>query len=141
MKFVLPILLFVALFMTACSDTRTPPPVADVQIGEVYIKASEINPADRSAPLWMAVRNTGTAPAVLIKAESAFAQKTELRDGNNQPIASVVIPAGATVDFKPSGNHALFIGLKEGLKAGEQFGAGLVLADSTQYALTVNIRE
>lgn len=141
MKFVLPILLFVALFITACGSERTPPPVADVQIGEVYIKASEINPADRSAPLWMAVRNTGTAPAVLIKVESAFAQKTELRDSNNQPIANVVIPAGATVDFKPTANHPLFIGLREGLKAGEQFGAGLVLADSTQYALTVNIRE
>lgn len=141
MKIFLPILALVTLFVTACSDTRTPPPVSDVQVGEVYIKASEINPADRSAPLWMAVRNTGTAPAVLIKVESAFAQKTELRDGNNQPIATVAIPAGATVDFTPTGNHAVFVGLKEGLKAGDQFGAGLVFGDSGQYALTVNIRE
>ena len=142
MKYILALLTLAMLFVTACSSTpRTAAPEANVQIGEVYIKASEINPADRSAPLWMAMRNTGTAPAVLIKVESAFAQKTEMRDANNQPIANVIIPAGGSVDFKPSANHAVFIGLKEGLKAGEQFGAGLVFGDSTQYALTVNIRE
>lgn len=141
MKYILPLLILTALFVTACgSDSRTPPPVSNVQVGEVYIKASEINPADRSAPLWMTLRNTGTAPAVLIKVESASAQKTELRDGQNKPIATVEIPVGAPVDFTPTTNHAQFTGLKDGLKAGDQFGAGLVFGSSAQYAITVNIR-
>lgn len=140
MKYMTVIFILFAVLISACSaDPRTAAPVANVQIGEVYIKASEINPADRSAPLWMAVRNTGTAPAVLVKVESAFVTSTELRNGD-KPIQTVEIPAGATVDFTPTGNHARFIGLKDGLKAGDQFGAGLLFASTQLYSIQVNIR-
>lgn len=140
MKFILPLLILSVLVITACSsNSRTPVPEANVQAGEVYVKASEINPADRSAPVWIALRNTGTAPAVIIKAESAWVKSVELRNGDS-PVANIEIPAGGTVDFTPTGYHPQLIGIPDAVKVGDQFGMALDFASSLQMPLTVTIR-
>lgn len=48
----------------------------------------------------------------------------ELEDG-------IVVPAGATVEFTPGGKHMMFMGLKKGLSADEQFAVELAFSDET----------
>ena len=140
MKYILSLFALAMLFMTACSSTpRTAAPVANVQAGEVYLKASEINPADRSAPVWIALRNTGTATAVIIKAESAWVKSVELRNGD-KPVATVEIPAGVTLDMTPTTNHVHLIGIPDAVKVGDTFGIALDYASSLQMPLTVTVR-
>jgi copper(I)-binding protein len=134
-------LLILALAASACSSSpRTPIPQSNVQFGEVYIKASEISPVDRSVPVWMALRNTGTAPAEIIKAEVNSAKSVEFRNGTQPAAPPISIPAGATVDFTPQSYHVQIIGLPEAIKVGDTFGMALTFASSEQRPLTVTVR-
>jgi len=55
-------------------------------------------------------------------AGSVELHQTSMNNGNMTmlPQASVDIPAHSMVEFKPLGNHAMFIGLQEDLKVGDK---------------------
>jgi copper(I)-binding protein len=70
----------------------------------------------------------GSANDRLLSASAGVAKMVELHtmemDGNvmrMRAIDAIAIPAGATVELKPGGNHVMFMGLTQTLKAGERF--------------------
>ncbi len=70
----------------------------------------------------------GSANDRLLSASAGVSKVVELHtmemDGNvmrMRPIEAIAIPAGATVELKPGGNHVMFMGLTQTLKAGARF--------------------
>lgn len=67
-----------------------------------------------------------TAPAALVRAESAAAKLVELHemkmDANvmkMRPVTKIDLPAGKEVKLEPGGYHVMLIDIKQPLKAGE----------------------
>jgi periplasmic copper chaperone A len=75
----------------------------------------------------------------LVRMESALAAKTEMHQSmagmggmaTMAALSHVDIPAGATVAFKPGGNHAMLIGLDPVVKAGTAVPLRFGFADGT----------
>jgi copper(I)-binding protein len=70
----------------------------------------------------------GSTSDRLLSASAGVSKVVELHtmemDGNvmrMRPVDAIVIPAGATVELKPGGNHVMFMGLTQTLKAGARF--------------------
>jgi copper(I)-binding protein len=70
----------------------------------------------------------GSANDRLLSASAGVSKLVELHtmemDGNvmrMRPIDAIAIPAGATVELKPGGNHVMFMGLTQTLKVGARF--------------------
>jgi copper(I)-binding protein len=70
----------------------------------------------------------GSASDRLLSASAGVSKVVELHtmemDGNvmrMRAIDAIAIPAGATVELKPGGNHVMFMGLTQTLKAGARF--------------------
>jgi copper(I)-binding protein len=70
----------------------------------------------------------GSANDRLLSASAGVSKMVELHtmemDGNvmrMRAIDAIAIPAGATVELKPGGNHVMFMGLTQTLKAGARF--------------------
>ncbi|MEO5735225.1 MAG: copper chaperone PCu(A)C [Rubrivivax sp.] len=69
----------------------------------------------------------GTSADRLVAASSPVAKAVELHtmemDGSvmrMRQVQGIDVPAGATVALKPGGNHLMFMGLKQPLKAGDK---------------------
>ncbi len=66
-------------------------------------------------------------------------------DANNvmsmHPQATVDIPAGGTVEFKPGGLHVMLIGLKQDLKAGDTYTLTLQFRNAGDVPVTVMVRD
>ena len=70
----------------------------------------------------------GSSADKLVGVSAPVSKTTELHtmemDGNvmrMRPIEAIDIPAGQTVELKPGGNHVMFMGLTQTLKAGARF--------------------
>ncbi len=70
----------------------------------------------------------GSANDRLLSASTGVSKMVELHtmemDGNvmrMRPADGIAVPAGATVELKPGGNHVMFMGLTQTLKAGARF--------------------
>jgi copper(I)-binding protein len=57
------------------------------------------------------------------------------------PQESVLLPAGADVEFKPGGLHVMFIGLKRDLKVGDEITLILHFKDHEDITLTVPVKD
>jgi copper(I)-binding protein len=57
------------------------------------------------------------------------------------PQASVPLIAGAGAEFKPGGLHVMLIGLKQDLKAGDEFELTLHFKDHADITLKVIVKE
>lgn len=94
------------------------------------------------------IRNDGGAPDRLLAVESAVSGKTELHQSKTEggvmtmaPLTDGVdIPAGADIEFNPGGMHVMFIGLGDGLKAGDKVPVTLVFRDSGRIAVELPVQ-
>lgn len=57
------------------------------------------------------------------------------------PQESVLLPAGALVEFKPGGLHVMFIGLNRDLNVGDEITLTLHFKDHEDIALTVPVKD
>ena len=57
------------------------------------------------------------------------------------PQTSIPLAAGAKVEFKPGGLHVILIGLKQELKAGDEFEVTLHFKDHADITLKVIVKE
>ena len=82
---------------------------------------------------YLKITNTGTAPDRLIGGSSDVSSRFELHSMTMdngvmkmRPVAGgIEIKPGATVELKPEGTHAMFVGLKEPLVQGRRVKAAL----------------
>lgn len=103
----------------------------DLAIGHPWSRPAA---AGMNAAGYLTVTNSGSKPDVLLKVETAAAEKVEIHQGsmaggvmsmkalpNGMPI-----PAGGTATFAPKGNHLMIIRLKVAQKDGDKVPATLV---------------
>lgn len=116
----LPSLAFALDVPVSLSDARAVPTLAESNVGVAYVS----------------ITNTGTKPLTLIGAQSAVSRKTEIHTHSMQgdimqmrKIDSVDIPAGGTINMQPGALHLMLIGMRQPLKANQQFDITLTFKD------------
>lgn len=89
----------------------------------------------------------GSQADALLGASTPIAAQTMVHETINdngvmkmREVASLPIPAGQTVTFKPGGNHIMLMGLKHPLKAGDKFPLTLKFAKAGDITVTVTVR-
>ena len=82
---------------------------------------------------YLVIRNTGSQPDRLIRAESTAAANVELHTMTMQggvmrmrPVQDIVIPAGGEVKLEPGGLHVMFLNTRERFVQGQRVSARLV---------------
>lgn len=109
----------------------------EVKVGDLEIIHANIPQPAASAKAaggYMAISNAGTEPDALIGVEADFAAKAEVHEskvgadgvGTMEPVPTLEIPAGQTVNLEQGGYHIMFMGLKDSLTEGEMLKATLI---------------
>jgi copper(I)-binding protein len=129
--------LLLAAMLLATSLVATPAFAREYKLGSIEVQQpwSRATPATApSAGGFLTVVNKGDAPDRLLAVQSPAADKVQIHemkmDGNIMRMREldngVALPAGQTVELKPSGYHVMFIGLKAPFAKGQKVPATLV---------------
>lgn len=141
MKRVLILVLMSVMLLSACA-----PAAKDVEVTDVWAR---MGMAGGNSAVYMVLVNGTSADDELLSASSDVAEAVELHEskmganGEMQmiPQASVPLAAGARVEFKPGGLHVMLIGLKQELKAGDEFELTLHFKNHADITLKVIVKE
>ena len=128
----------IVFFFTAAFNLA----VTTASAGEYKAGSLDIsNPWSRATPKgasvaagYMRIKNSGSTPDRLVSGSSDVASKLELHEmkmehevARMRPVKDgLEIKPGETVELKPGSFHAMFVGLKKPLSAGDHFKATLV---------------
>jgi periplasmic copper chaperone A len=127
----------VFFFTAAFGFAVTAASAADYKAGSLDIS----DPWSRATPKgssvaagYMTIKNNGSTPDRLISGSADVASKFELHEmkmegrvAKMRPVTGgLEIKPGETVELKPGSLHAMFVGLKKPLSAGDRFKATLV---------------
>ena len=103
---------------------------AQVTVKEAWVRATA--PQQKVASAYLQL--TSAADARLVEARSSVAGAVEMHESRTEngmmkmrPIASVALPAGKTVEFKPGGYHFMLMDLKGPIKEGQSVPLTLVV--------------
>ena len=141
MKRVLMLVVLGTLLLGACA-----PAAKDIEASEVWARTGM---AAGNSAVYMMLANGTDMHQELLFATSDVAEAVELHmsqmgaNGEMQmiPQASIPLAAGAKVEFKPGGLHVMLIGLKQDLKAGDEFELTLHFKDHADIMLKVIVKE
>jgi len=141
MKRVLMLVALGTLLLGACAPTAK-----DIEASEVWARTGM---AGGNSAVYMMLVNGRSADDELLSASSDVAEAVELHEskmganGEMQmiPQASISLEAGTKVEFKPGGLHVMLIGLKQDLKAGDEFELTLHFKDHADITLKVIVKE
>ena len=141
MKRVLIFVLMSVMLLSACA-----PAAKDVEVSDVWARTGM---AGGNSAVYMILVNGTDMHQELLFATSDVAEAVELHEskmGENGemqmiPQASVPLEVGAKVEFKPGGLHVMLIGLKQELKAGDEFEVTLHFKDHADITLKVIVKE
>lgn len=95
------------------------------------------------------LKNTGSTDLTVVSATSPVAAMMELHEtvsnGSGGTVmrakqGGFVVPAGASLELKPGGNHVMFMSLTSALKSGTTTTYTLKLADGSTLAVTAPVR-
>ncbi|WP_333785181.1 copper chaperone PCu(A)C [Thermocrinis sp.] len=81
-----------------------------------------VPPNSKNTAAYMKIENKGTEADKLVDASNNVSKITELHEtvgGKMRKVNAIEVPAGKTVELKPSGLHVMIIDLKEPLKEGQ----------------------
>lgn len=124
--------LIAPLLLVAACHSRTSEP----QVTRAWIRLPAV--AGQPAAAYFTIHG-GRRAERLVRMESALAAKTEMHQSmagmggmaTMAALSHVDVPARATVEFKPSGNHAMLIGLDPVVKPGTAVPLRFGFADGT----------
>lgn len=141
MKRILIFVLMSVMLLSACA-----PAAKDVEASDVWARTGM---AGGNSAVYMVLVNGTDMHQELLFATSDVAEAVELHEskmgdsGEMQmiPQASISLTAGAKVEFKPGGLHVMLIGLKQELKAGDEFELTLHFKDHADITLKVIVKE
>ncbi len=141
MKRILIFVLLSVMLLSACA-----PAAKDVEASDVWARTGM---AEGNSAVYMMLVNGTSADDELLSASSDVADAVELHlsqlgeNGEMQmiPQASIPLAAGTKVEFKPGGLHVMLIGLKQDLKAGDEFELTLHFKDHADITLKVIVKE
>jgi copper(I)-binding protein len=128
------------LLMLASCSASAPPAIS---IDDAWARATV--PGQMSSAAYFTVRNTGGADTLLsVSSPSANASMHSTSTDNGvmrmRPLASLEVPASATVALKPGGTHVMLTGLKAPLEAGSTIVLDLRFEKSGERQVTANVR-
>ena len=141
MKRILIFVLLSVILLSACAPTAK-----DVEASDVWARTGM---AGGNSAVYMMLVNGTSADDELLSASSDVAEAVELHEskmGENGemqmiPQASILLAAGAKVEFKPGGLHVMLIGLKQELKIGDEFVLTLHFKNHADITLKVIVKE
>ena len=141
MKRILIFVLLSVILLSACAPTAK-----DVEASDVWARTGM---AGGNSAVYMMLVNGTSADDELLSASSDVAEAVELHEskmganGEMQmiPQASILLAAGAKVEFKPGGLHVMLIGLKQELKIGDEFELTLHFKNHADITLKVIVKE
>ena len=141
MKRILIFVLLSVMLLSACA-----PAAKDVEASDVWARTGM---AGGNSAVYMMLVNGTSADDELLSASSDVAEAVELHEskmganGEMQmiPQASILLAAGAKVEFKPGGLHVMLIGLKQELKIGDEFVLTLHFKNHADITLKVIVKE
>lgn len=121
----------IALTATAAFHILTPAFAHGVKVGDLSIQHPWTRATPEGAKVaggFLVIKNAGTTADRLIGATADFAGKVEIHemtmDGDvmkMRPVeGGIEIPPGGEVTLKPGSFHIMFMGLKHGLKQGDE---------------------
>jgi hypothetical protein len=118
------IILALAVLLSACAPA--PAPAASKGAIQIFDPWVRLVPGDNTAA-YMLIKNTGSTPDKLVKAEFAAAKKVELMDTKMADgmmsmftIPTIDIPANGQAELKTGGLHVMLMMLTEPLKEGSK---------------------
>ncbi|HEX3858027.1 MAG TPA: copper chaperone PCu(A)C [Pseudolabrys sp.] len=128
-------LFLLAAFLAVCAVM--PAQADDVTVGALKISAAWARATPKGASVgggYLKITNTGTTPDRLTGGSTDVANRFEVHEMSMdngvmkmRPLAQgLEIKPGQTVEFKPSGYHIMFVGLKQQLEKGQHVKATLV---------------
>ena len=122
--------------LAACSPGAASTPIAS-RNGIEILQASVRLPGNASTGVkndaavlagYVVIKNSGASDDTLLGIQADFAGTSMLHEsfvdsngvaGMNM-VTAILIPAGQTLELKPGGFHAMFVGLKRDLQVGQQ---------------------
>ena len=117
----------------------------DIQVVDPFARASSAMAGAGAA--FMTIRNSGTTPDRLVKAETPASERTELhtvtRDGDvmrMRMIEWIDVPAGGEAALRPGGLHVMLLGLRQPLKEGELVPLTLVFEKAGDVRVEVPVK-
>jgi len=117
--------------------------VQDLLIDHAYAFA---NVSGKNGAAYFHITNRGNSADDLIGVESLISEKTSLHQYIHEngvvkmrPVGSIPIPGNSKVILKPGGYHVMLFGLKELLRAGEQFPVKAIFRKSGNVAILVRV--
>ena len=118
--------LALALFLVAGAAGLARAETAPVAVEHAWARPTP--PHATNAAVYFTVKNTGKTDDILTGAETPAAAKAELHESSMEggimkmrSLVEVVVPAGESVAFAPSGKHLMLLGVKAPLTAGQSF--------------------
>lgn len=107
----------------------------DLEIISPWARATP--PGQQIGGIYLGIRNTGTEPISLVKAETPVARRTDLHQIKFDKGYPEMLPAdgpveirpGEEVEFKPGGLHLMMQGMQELLRVGKSYPLTLSFSD------------
>lgn len=122
----------------------------DATVGSIDIQKAWSRASAGQAPngaAFLTITNKGSKAEKLLGASATISKTAELhthiKEGDvmkMRAVEAIEVPAGATVELKPGGDHVMFMGLSQQLKQGESFPLTLKFAGAGEVKVTVDIQ-
>lgn len=103
-------------------------------------------PGQPTGAAYMTLRNTGSAPVVVVGASSPAAQRVEIHQSSQVDgmwrmvrLQNLEIAPGATVTLAPGGTHLMLFGLKASPRPGDGVSLNLELAGGDTLAVDITV--
>lgn len=117
-----------------------------LEIDNIWARATP--PKARAAGGFMTIKNTGSKDVQFVAAKADISKKVEIHEmavvndimKMKALPKGLTIPAGKTVMLKPGSYHVMFIGLKDGLKAGEAFDLTLQFSGEADLKVSMPVK-
>lgn len=116
-----------------------------LQINDAWARAAA---EGMTGAVYFTVRNTGSTPDRLLKAQSSVAKSVEthttvMKDNvmSMQPVDGYDIPAGGELVLKPGGNHIMLVGMNKDVKADDTVTLKLQFEKAGAVDLTLKARQ
>ena len=138
---IIPLLLLV---LAACAPAGQEVKVGSISVVSPWIMAAE-NGGNTAG--FMLLKNSGSEPDRLVKAEFADAMATEIHEMKMtndvmemSPVEGVDIPAGGQAELKSGSYHVMIMGLMKTLTAGEKASVTLTFEKAGSVTVEMEIR-
>ena len=146
MKKILMMLILGTILLTACGMKNDQMTGTDIMVGKAWARSAMMG---GNGAAYMLLKNGTSTTDALIGASSDVAETVEIHlsqmnaDGTMEMIQqeSIALPADGEVELKPGSYHVMLIGLKQDLKAGDEFSLTLHFKNHENITLTIPVMD